>query len=320
MKDKRFPGLLILIFALASCTAGVGVRDSGSGGSTSTAATPSFNPVAGTYSGAQLVSIADSTPGASIYYTTDGTTPTTSSAKFSSAINVSASLTLKAIGAATGYNNSAVASAAYTIKSNTNSYSTVFPLTEDPISENGSWINGGVTGLLWHDCQTTPGFAFGTQPGTTKYDDSACVLTGTWGTNQSAQATIKVNSTNNAQFDEVEVFLNATIAANSITGYEINCSVASANPYMQIVRWNGGLGNFTLINSTTAGCTTGDVLSAARSGNTITAFKNGTAMITVSDTTYTGGSPGMGFYIQTLNGTSAAADAGFGVSAYSAAD
>jgi hypothetical protein len=93
----------------------------------------------------------------------------------------------------------------------------------------------------------------------------------------------------------------------------------SANPSIEIVRWNGGLGNFASMNSKTAGCTTGDVLSATRSGNTITACKNGTAMITRSDTTCTRGSPGIGFYIQTLNGTAAATDAGFDVSAYRAA-
>ena len=29
------------------------------------------------------------------------------------------------------------------------SYSTTFPLTENPISEGGSWTNGGATGLGW---------------------------------------------------------------------------------------------------------------------------------------------------------------------------
>ena len=82
---------------------------------TSTAATPTFSPAAGTYSSAQLVTISDTTSGATIYYTTNGTTPTTSSTKYTSAISVTSSETIEAIAVASGYNNSAVGSAAYTI-------------------------------------------------------------------------------------------------------------------------------------------------------------------------------------------------------------
>jgi stage V sporulation protein SpoVS len=80
-----------------------------------TAATPTFTPVAGTYTSAQTVTIADTTTGAAIYYTTDGSTPTASSTKYTSAISVSSNQTIKAIAVATGYTNSAVASATYTI-------------------------------------------------------------------------------------------------------------------------------------------------------------------------------------------------------------
>ena len=78
-------------------------------------ATPTFSPTAGTYSSAQTVTISDGTSGASIYYTTNGTTPTTSSTLYSSAITVSTTETLEALAVKTGYSNSAVGSAAYTI-------------------------------------------------------------------------------------------------------------------------------------------------------------------------------------------------------------
>jgi len=76
---------------------------------------PSFVPAAGTYTVAQTVTISDATPGASFYYTTDGSTPTGSSARYSGPIAVKSTATLRAIAIAPEYALSDVASASYTI-------------------------------------------------------------------------------------------------------------------------------------------------------------------------------------------------------------
>lgn len=93
----------------------------GSGAPPTPAATPTFSPAAGTYSSAQSVTPSSSTGGASIYYTTDGSTPTYpitgTTQLFTTAINVSASETIQAIAVASGFSNSAVGSAAYVITS-----------------------------------------------------------------------------------------------------------------------------------------------------------------------------------------------------------
>ena len=79
------------------------------------ASTPTFMPAAGAYTSAQSVTISDATAGATIYYTTNGTAPTTASTKYTAAVTVSSTQTLEAIATASGYANSAVASSAYTI-------------------------------------------------------------------------------------------------------------------------------------------------------------------------------------------------------------
>jgi hypothetical protein len=78
-------------------------------------AAPTFSLASGTYTTAQSVTIVDQTSGATIYYTTDGSSPTASSTMYSGAISVNSSITLKAIAIAAGFANSAVASASYTI-------------------------------------------------------------------------------------------------------------------------------------------------------------------------------------------------------------
>ena len=124
-------------------------------GGTLQAATPTFNPEAGTYTSAQTVTISCTTPGATIYYTIDGSTPDNTKTPYTGAISVTATTTIKAIAYATGYDPSAVASATYTI--NTAPTITVTEATlpafsatagssqDQTITVNGTNLTGDIT-------------------------------------------------------------------------------------------------------------------------------------------------------------------------------
>ncbi len=92
-----------------------GVQESVSAG---TVAAPTFTPPGGTYSSAQPVTISTTTLGASIRYTTDGSTPSsTFGTVYSGPVSVGSSLTLKAIAYMAGMTDSLVAAAGYIINS-----------------------------------------------------------------------------------------------------------------------------------------------------------------------------------------------------------
>jgi N-acetylneuraminic acid mutarotase len=78
-------------------------------------ATPIISPATGSYIAAQSVTMSDITPGATIYYTTDDMTPTTSSTVYTGPITVSSSEVIKAIAVDNTYPNSAMTAAVYTI-------------------------------------------------------------------------------------------------------------------------------------------------------------------------------------------------------------
>ena len=180
-------------------------------------------------------------------------------------------------------------------------YRTSFPHSENPISEQGNWINGGMVGLDWGNVQTVPGLAFGTVvSGGPPYNDSTAALAGTWASNQMAQATVHTVNQNSAIFEEVQLRLRTTVTAHSITGYEFyfQCT-ADGSRHAQIVRWNGPLNNFTLLDDATGpGLHNGDVIAATVVGDKLTSYVNGVPIIQAKDSTYSTGSPGIGFYNQ----------------------
>jgi hypothetical protein len=97
----------------SSSSSGATVDAGGTGGGTVLA--PTITPAQGPYGAPVSVSISTATAGATIFFTTNGTNPTTSSYVFTSPIYVSVSTTFRAFASKAGMTNSAVASATYTL-------------------------------------------------------------------------------------------------------------------------------------------------------------------------------------------------------------
>ena len=121
-------------------------------GTTPVVATPTFTPGGGGYASAQAVTITSATPGAAIYYTMDGSTPTTGSSVYTAPISVTASETVQAIATAAGYQQSAVGSASYAI-SGGNLTITTTSLLPNAIEKNAYseklTASGGVPPYIW---------------------------------------------------------------------------------------------------------------------------------------------------------------------------
>ncbi|HEX2927112.1 MAG TPA: family 16 glycoside hydrolase, partial [Ruminiclostridium sp.] len=78
------------------------------------AATPVISPAAGVFRNSQEITISCDTPDAKIYYTTDGSKPTTGSQLYNGAFTLSQSATIKAIAVKDGMTDSEVQSSVYT--------------------------------------------------------------------------------------------------------------------------------------------------------------------------------------------------------------
>ena len=107
---KKVAGIAMVVslaFGIAGCTHEMRKE---------TVATPEFSVASGAVTQGTYVTITCETEGAKIYYTTDGNDPTEASTEYSTAISVTEAVTIKAIAVKDGMNDSAVASAGYTIK------------------------------------------------------------------------------------------------------------------------------------------------------------------------------------------------------------
>ena len=180
-------------------------------------------------------------------------------------------------------------------------FTTDFNLTESPISEAGAWKHAG---LDWTYVATAGGFAYGTQAGGGGFDDSYAYLAASFPANQSASATIHLESGITASYAEVEILLRWTDSAHNSIGYE--CNLAYNGQYAEIIKWPGPFGTqksqFKFISSgnpVAGGVHDGDVFQPDVIGNVITSRLNGKVIATGTDSSIpSGGAPGIGFYAE----------------------
>jgi hypothetical protein len=100
-------------------------------------------------------------------------------------------------------------------------------------------------------------------------------------------------------YQEVEIRLRSTLSPPRCTGYEIfwRC-LKTDKAYVQIVRWNGKLGDWTSLKTRSGAqfeVKDGDVVEATIARNVIKGFINGVEVISTADNTFNEGNPGMGF-------------------------
>lgn len=177
-------------------------------------------------------------------------------------------------------------------------YSTSFPATENPISQSGIWVNGGSVGGNWNNVRTTPGLAFGAAT-VSSTDDCLAHLNLGFLPSQSIEGTVfKAGGYSPPDSHEIELLTRWSIALGVSRGYEVNWQFAGI---CQIVRWNGSLGDFTVIGSDVdiGAAVTGDKLKVTVVGSNIKVYKNSVEVRSETDSTWTTGNPGIGFFPRT---------------------
>ncbi len=114
-----------------------------SAGTAEAVSTPTFSVAAGSYSAAISVSISTNTAGASIRYTLDGSTPSASNGTiYGNALTITSTKTLKAIAYKTGWSNSEVAAATYTVSIAAFSSATPYTTGTNPEGVAAGDLNG----------------------------------------------------------------------------------------------------------------------------------------------------------------------------------
>lgn len=185
--------------------------------------------------------------------------------------------------------------------SESGTYSTNFPRTENPISENGVWVRGGVEGLDWNNPKTASAHATASVVASRYNDCIAHLNRPGFNADQYAQGTVYLANgyMGNGGKHAVELLLRFSISGHNARGYEVLWGTSGE---IAIVRWNGPPGNFTSLWSGPAlKPVDGDVLRAEIAGRVISVYRNGSRVTTIDvasqgGTVWSSGQPGIGFW------------------------
>lgn len=242
-----------------------------SGTTNGTVTTPTFSVASGTYPATQNVTVQTVTKGASIRYTTDGSSPTsTSGTLYTGTIGVSTTTTINAIAYMTGWADSSVATASYTIKAIAIAagYDDSFAvsLTTDSLlgwggNYNGELGNGtttssstpvtvsGMSGVLDistdGDASPTHTLAVRSDGTVWAWGDNDC---GQLGNNTTTNSSVPVQAYNLTGMKGVAGAAAASIAVSSSgTVYEWGCIIGASTSHIPVQV--SGLSNITAVSA-----------------------------------------------------------------------
>lgn len=224
-----------------------------------TAATPQFSVPAGRHLGPLTVSLADSTASAAIYYTLDGSAPSTSSLKYTGPLTLQASsnpIVIEALAVASGYTNSGLARTSYTVVAPSSP-----SIPSNAIASTGTQLlsgwrikhdpatSGGATGAM--QVVADPSLSGQAQEFDTTYTNSGGLLYSlTWGNDSSVHNFVYdgyVYIASGSQLINLEMDNNQVMANGDTVIYAFQCSGYSGvweytsndgTPSSPIVKWN----------------------------------------------------------------------------------
>lgn len=194
------------------------------------------------------------------------------------------------------------------------SFSTTFSGgDENPLSEGGDWARAAND---WQSVRVQSGVAKPTAFNETTTDDNYSLCQAFAPDDADVVATVFLqNGVSDAEF---EILLRMSDDADSAAGYEF---LYNANASVQLVRWEGPLGQFdtsvaTFTESVRSTLQNGDQLRATAVGSTISGYwrrpsssMTWTLIVQGTDSTFATGKSGIGFFIHEAN--AALADIGF---------
>ena len=219
----------------------------------STVATPSISPESGNFLESQEVSITCPTEGATIYYTTNGNDPTTSSNVYSAPFTINETTTVKAIAVKSGMNNSAVASATFT---------KVIPMT---VAEARAAIDAG-TGT--QDVYVTGIVSGIVEAWSTQYSNISFNMSDDGLTSSNQLEAFRCVSTDNANASEVVVgdvvivHGDMTLYNNTVYEFTSGCQLVSlthSSTFVATPTFSPAGGTYTEEQNVTISCETANV-------------------------------------------------------------